>query len=296
MPNWSNILDEMRQVPSGIDFVRRKYLKALSSLTGRPVIAYYSGWLQKPGSLAGTLSDDDKNGFMNAIHQLDRQHGLDLILHTPGGDLAATESIIEYLRVMFSKDIRAFIPQMAMSAGTMMACACREIVMGKQSSIGPIDPQFNGIPALGVLEEFHNAIEAVKKDPGSLPIWRIIIERYHPSFIGECQHAINLASEIVTRWLMSGMFEGDSDAKDKAHKIVMALNNHHDTKTHARHIDILQATNFGLKILPLESDPALQDAVLSVHHAYMHTFANTPAIKIVENHLGVACCSAVGTK
>jgi ClpP class serine protease len=84
---------------------------------------------------------------MNFIHGLDRTKGLDLILHTPGGDVAATESIIEYLRQMFGNNVRAIVPQMAMSAGTMIACSCKSIVMGKQSNIGPIDPQLGGIPA-----------------------------------------------------------------------------------------------------------------------------------------------------
>lgn len=32
---------------------------------------------------------------MTTIHGLDRTKGLDLVLHTPGGDLAATESLVE---------------------------------------------------------------------------------------------------------------------------------------------------------------------------------------------------------
>ncbi len=68
---------------------------------------------------------------MMAIHNLDRTKGLDLIIHTPGGNIAATESIVDYLRRMFPDDIRAIIPQIAMSAGTMLACACNTILMAK---------------------------------------------------------------------------------------------------------------------------------------------------------------------
>ena len=80
---------------------------------------------------------------MTVIHQLDRDKGLDLILHTPGGDTAATESIVDYLHNMFGNNIRAIVPQLAMSAGTMIACSCKEIIMGLQSSLGPIDPQLD---------------------------------------------------------------------------------------------------------------------------------------------------------
>jgi hypothetical protein len=44
----------------------------------------------------------------------------------------------------------------------------------------------------------------------------------------------------------------------------------------------------GLKIFDLEDDGRLQDAVLTVHHAFMVTLSNTPAAKIVENHNGAA--------
>jgi len=257
-------------------------------MTGRNTIAYYSGWLQDQRNDACTISDSDKNGFMNAVHGLDRSKGLDLLLHTPGGDFAATESLVDYLFQMFGTNIRCFIPQLAMSGGTMMACACKEIFMGKQSNIGPIDPQFGGIPAHGVLAEFKEAVEAVKRDPASLPIWQTIIGRYHPTFIGECRNAIELASEIVERWLTRGMFSGEEQAQEKAKKVVEALNNHADTKMHARHIHADEAKSFGLKISMLEDDDDLQDLVLTIHHAYIHSLSASSAAKIIENHLGHA--------
>ena len=160
MPNWHEIMQELNRSGSTFDVIRRRYLKMLSEYTGRNVIAYYSGWLQKPQADAGyiAITDADKNGFMNAIHGMDRKKGLDLILHTPGGDTAATESLVDYLHSMFGNNIRAIVPQLAMSAGTMIACACKEIIMGEQSNLGPIDPQFNGMPAHAVLEEFDRII------------------------------------------------------------------------------------------------------------------------------------------
>lgn len=55
-------------------------------------------WLQKPSiGFDSRITSDDKNGFMMAIHWMSHSKGLDLILHTPGGDVAATESLIDYL-------------------------------------------------------------------------------------------------------------------------------------------------------------------------------------------------------
>lgn len=56
-------------------------------------------------------------------------------------------------------------------------------------------------------------------------------------------------------------------------------------QSHSLGIDREQARSHGVKIEDLEADQALQDAVLSVHHATMHTLQG-PAVKIVENHLG----------
>lgn len=294
MPNWGQVLKEIANAQP-LDTVRRRYLKKLAKKRQRNVIAYYSGWLQKPssGSYLASITDDDKNGFMAVIHGLDRGKGLDLILHTPGGDMAATESLIDYLHTMFKGDIVAMVPQMAMSAGTMIACACREIVMGKQSSIGPIDPQLNGIPAYGVIKEFADAVDEIKRDPHSIAVWQMIIGKYHPSFLGECRKAIDLAKEIVQTRLESVMFKDEPDAADKAARVVMALNEHEQTKIHARHIDLEKAASFGLKISRLENDNGLQDAVLTVHHCYMHTFSNSQAIKIIENDQGNALINIV---
>lgn len=290
MPNWNAVLNEITDSKrvDALDFVRRKYLKQFADKTKRNVIAYYSGWLQKPGLWNTAINDDDKNAFMAVIHGLDRKLGLDLILHTPGGDLTATESLVNYLRQMFNTDIRAIIPQIAMSAGTMIACSCKTIIMGKHSNIGPIDPQFNGIPAHGVLSEFQRALKEVKDDPNTIPIWQTIVAKYHPTFIGECENAIVLASEIVTEWLEMGMFAADSQQKQIVQSIVDKLNNHNDTKTHSRHIHIDEAKAFGLKIQTVESDfdPEFQELLLTTHHAFMHTFAHSNAVKIIENQHG----------
>ena len=71
---------------------------------------------------------------MNAIHGLDHSKGLDLILHTPGGNVAATECIVNYLKSVFGGNIRAIIPQLSMSCGTMIALSCKETLIPQLSA------------------------------------------------------------------------------------------------------------------------------------------------------------------
>jgi len=289
MPNWSEILvelDECKRVDA-LDFVRRKYLRRANEITGRNVIAYYSSFLQKPNLEQGSIDDNDKNGFMAVIHKMDRSKGLDLILHTPGGNLAATESIVDYLKHMFGNNIRAIIPQIAMSAGTMIACSCKTIVMGKQSNLGPIDPQLNGISAPGVVEEFKRAATEIKGHSEKIPIWQVIISRYHPTFIGECEKAIEWSNQIMTKWLLDNMLSGDSSADKRLDSIMKYISSHSETMSHSRHIGIDECERIGLNIERLESlypEQDYQDCILSIHHSFMHSFSNSPAVKIIENH------------
>jgi ATP-dependent protease ClpP protease subunit len=297
MPSWDEVQREVRS-SSTYDIVRRSYLRRLSELTGRNVIVYYSGWLEKAHlvaqGLTGTeVNDSDKNGFMATIHQLDRTKGLDLVLHTPGGNVAATESLVDYLRSMFGSDIRAIVPQLAMSAGTMIALASKQIVMGQHSSLGPIDPQTGGVAAHGVVEEFDRAREEIRNDPSTIPLWQPIIAKYSPTLVGECEKAIKWANSMVKAWLETGMFSSFSDKGERADKVLSELADHALTLSHARHISADGATQLGLELLRLESDQDLQEAVLSVHHACIQTLADTPAFKIIENHLGVSFITAV---
>jgi hypothetical protein len=288
MPNWNDLLDEIKSAGSGHDVVRRKYLKRLFKYTKRNVIAYYSGWLQKPEVKGGAITDEDKNGLMTTVHNLDRSKGLDLVLHTPGGDVAAVESIVDYLRRMFGTDIRAIVPQLAMSGGTMISCACKSIVMGKPSNLGPIDPQLGGLPAHGILEEFMQAHNEVKVDPTKATVWQPIIANYRPTLIGECLKAIQWSEQIVKDWLRTGMLASAGDAENRIDVIWHELGDHALTLSHARHLNADKCRDMGLVVEQLEDDPKLQEAVLSVHHSMMHTLSGTPAFKIIENHRGKA--------
>lgn len=298
MGNWNDTLKEIDAETKALggraargqafDNVRRRHLARLHQHTNRNVIAYYSGWLQKPGQTGLGINDEDKGGFMSAVHGLDRTKGLDLILHTPGGSIAATQSIVNYLHKMFGNDIRAIIPQIAMSAGTMIALSCKSIVMGAHSNIGPIDPQLNDIPAYGVIQEFRRAVRSVKNDPATAFVWQPIIGQYRPTFLSQCENAVRLSNEFVLDQLMTVMFAGDPQADEKARVIVRRLSSYTTNKTHERHIHLEDCEEVGIVVERLEDDADLQDLVLTVHHAYTLTLANSSSSKFIENHNGSA--------
>jgi len=298
LPGWKDVEDSVKERGTVYDIVRREHLAALQKHTKRNVIVYYSGWLQKQGVGLSvdsfSITDADKSGFMAVIHGLDRSKGLDLFLHTPGGDTAATESLGDYLRAMFKGDIRVIVPQLALSAGTMLACISREIVMGQHSSLGPIDPQLGGMAAQGVVEEFNQAMAEVKADPRSAAIWQVIISKYQPTLLGTCKQVITWSETMVRDWLKAGqMFNGKSDAEINtiADQIAKDLGDRKAMKVHNRHINAGKAKDLGLKIAMLEDDKDLQELVLTVHHCCIQTLGATTAYKIIENHKGKAVIS-----
>ena len=237
--------------------------------------------------LTGTsISDNDMNGLMNAVNGMDRSRGLDLVLHTPGGDLAATEAIVEYLRDCFGTDVCAIVPQMAMSAGTMIACSCREIIMGRQSSLGPTDPQFNGMAAGGVIEEFQQAVSDVEDNPASAALWGQIIGKYHPTFLGDCQKAVDMSRQMLGDWLGGNMLAGDPDVEAKKDTIIGLLCDHSMSAMHNRHFNHETLESIGLNVTLMENDDELQDKILTLHHLYMITFQQTGAVKIIDSSVG----------
>jgi ClpP class serine protease len=229
---------------------------------------------------------------MGAMHGMsDRDKGLDLILHTPGGDSAATESLVDYLRAMFGTNIRAIVPQLSMSAGTMIACACKSIVMGKHSSLGPIDPQFGGLAAHAIVDEFEAAKADIAGDPNLSLLWQPILSKYPPTIVGDCQRAIDWSKTLATTWLSSGMFQASDDPEKLAENAVAYLADHNKTATHARHVSAAAAKSHGLIVEDLEADSVLQDLVLSIHHACTLTMAWGNVFKMVSNNLGTVMYS-----
>ena len=300
MPIWSEILEELRQTakndaPPDFDAVRRKYLVELHQHTKRTVILYASAWLQKdaPANLV-SIGDEDIQALMEVTSGLGNGSNLDLILHSPGGSPESAEAIVSYLRSRFSH-IRVIVPNLAMSAATMISCAADEIVLGKHSFLGPTDPQIilftqtgtRSIPAQAILDEFRRA-QLESSDPAKLAAWLPILGQYGPGILTICEESLALSKELVKSWLSEYMLSDLPNRTQLADKISEWLADHQTFKSHGRHISRDELREHNLKVTDMEDDNILQDLVLSVFHATTHTFSGTGVTKIVENHTGRA--------
>ena len=293
MPSWGELLGELKPHKNekgeavhgySADGLRRKYIRKLSELTNRNVIVYYSGWLKTGRTQNVDINDGDMTGFMNVMKGLDCSKGLDLVLHTPGGNPTATEGIVKYLHKKFDNDIRVIVPQMAMSAGTMLACSSKTIIMGYHSCLGPIDPQFGGTPAFNLMTQFQEAKKDIENNIKSKEFWKLQLDKYPPAFFYSVIDAINLSSTLTSEWLSNYMFSDEKQSQQKQNKInniVAKLNS--NNQSHSRHFTQEFCKEIGLNVESLEENQDLQEAVLSVHHASIITFDITNATKIIEN-------------
>ncbi|MEF3244539.1 MAG: hypothetical protein K6343_00935 [Caldisericaceae bacterium] len=105
------------------------------------------------------ISIEDSEAVLRAIRLTPEDMPIDIILHTPGGLVLATEQIAQAL-VKHKGEVTVFIPHYAMSGGTMLALASDKIVMDENAVLGPVDPQIGNYPAISILK----VVEEKNKD------------------------------------------------------------------------------------------------------------------------------------
>ncbi len=97
------------------------------------------------------ITIEDSEQILRAIRLTPPDVPIDLILHTPGGLVLATEQIARAL-IRHPSKVTVFVPHYAMSGGTMLALAADEIVMDANAVLGPVDPQLGNYPAASILK------------------------------------------------------------------------------------------------------------------------------------------------
>ncbi|MDP8965159.1 MAG: ATP-dependent Clp protease proteolytic subunit [Cyanobacteriota bacterium] len=101
--------------------------------------------------LSRYISIEDSEQVLRAIRFTPPDTPIDLILHTPGGLVLATEQIARAL-IRHKAKVTVFVPHYAMSGGTMLALAADEIVMDANAVLGPVDPQLGNMAAASVIK------------------------------------------------------------------------------------------------------------------------------------------------
>ncbi|MCT7981802.1 hypothetical protein NG796_00695 [Laspinema sp. A4] len=144
-PLWQKRQIETRRYQAISEFERQRNSRVILlihrqesiSLLGIPLSRY--------------ISIEDSEQILRAIRMTPPNVPIDLILHTPGGLVLATEQIARAL-IRHQGKVSVFVPHYAMSGGTMLALASDEIVMDENAVLGPVDPQLGTSPAASILK------------------------------------------------------------------------------------------------------------------------------------------------
>lgn len=137
-----------------LDASRLRLMRRIEEQRGSRVIALIHR--QESLSLLGFpiaryIDIQDSEELLRAIKLTDNKIPIDIILHTPGGLVLASEQIASALAKRKGK-VTVFVPHYAMSGGTMIALAADEVVMDDNAVLGPVDPQVGNFPAVSILK------------------------------------------------------------------------------------------------------------------------------------------------
>jgi ClpP class serine protease len=137
-----------------LDAARLRLMRRIEVQRGSRVIALIHR--QESMSILGFpiaryIDIQDSEELLRAIKLTDNKIPIDIILHTPGGLVLASEQIANALSKRKGK-VTVFVPHYAMSGGTMIALSADEVVMDENAVLGPVDPQVGNFPAVSILK------------------------------------------------------------------------------------------------------------------------------------------------
>jgi ClpP class serine protease len=127
---------------------RRSLIRQLEQQRGSRVITLIHR--QETVSLLGLpfgryIDIDDSEQLLRAIRLTPPEMPIDLLLHTPGGLVLASDQIAYALKRHAGR-VTVIVPHYAMSGGTLVALAADEILMDPDAVLGPVDPQLGSLP------------------------------------------------------------------------------------------------------------------------------------------------------
>jgi len=237
-------------------YARQSRIKEIEEQTGSKLLCYVSGPL-------ASLTRDDVLPLFDLLHPIPAGSNIDLLLHTPGGEIDAAEKLANIIRrhVGDSARFRVIVPDYAKSAGTLIALAADTIVMSDSSELGPIDPQLplpdgNGAyalrPAQSYIDGYDKLVQVVNANPEAAAFTRML-DKYDPTLLEICRKVIERSSKLGEELLRRGMFRNGGNFTAAAAN----LSNNHFWLEHSVPIDYLEAKKIGLDVTYLEHTDSL---------------------------------------
>ena len=203
-------------------YQRQEIIERIQDRTGSRLICYVSG--------SRCMIDwDDTMPFVDLLHNVMPDEGLDLLLHTPGGIPDAAEKLIKLVRrKVGGAEFRIIVPEMAKSAGTLMVLGADSVLMSDSSELGPIDPQVqyadsNGLirwhSAQHYIDAYRELYETINAHPDDVAA-RVMINKIDPDLVKLFQDNIVRARRSAEELLLHGMFRQGGNLTQTANELL----------------------------------------------------------------------------
>jgi len=265
--------------------LRNETFKRIEKATERPLICFVTKTRNVAPGTPAYIDDSDLTGIGDLIQPIQGKQ-LDVFITSNGGSAEASERIVRLLRSKFDS-VRFLVPSNAYSAATLICFSADEIVMGQVGTLGPIDPQINGVPARAILRAFENLETRLKTEgPRALTAYMPLISKYDLHVLEICKSAQELSEELARTWLSTYMLKcGEND--DAVTKVIDFFKSYDVHKSHGRSIDRDRARETGLtKVVNAEATPGLADLLTSLLNQYELWFDKTHFYKMYEDARG----------
>ena len=260
--------------------------KDIEAIRKRPLLIYGTKFLDNAPNVPNYIDLDDIDGFTDLVGSINSGNEADVLLHSPGGRPDATERIVSILRSKFAK-VHFLIPHSAYSAATMLALSGNSITLHPSATLGPIDPQINGIPARSIKRGFERVKEIMKiEGPEALPAYIPLIEKYSLDLLELCDDSEKLSKELVTAWLTQFMFGGQAEKKKMIDGAVTYFSNYDEHLLHARPLLYSKLQKFNLSIEVASGE--LQDLLWESYILISNFFEASVFVKLYENLHGIS--------
>jgi len=266
---------------------RKNQLRRISALRGGRDVLVFAADLNKEIPLISINYVD----LLPIGDQLANLNGtkLDLILETPGGGGEAAEDIVRLLRGKYD-EVAVIIAGWAKSAGTIMAMAADEILMGPASAVGPIDAQLSWQGKRFSADALLEGMEKIKKEVTETGLlnraYIPILQGISPGELQSAQNALDFSIKLVTRWLAQYKFKSwthhssngqpvtAEEKEARAKEIAGRLCDHRYWLTHNRSIKLEDLETMRLRITDYSKQPELADAVTRYYALLQMTFVS----------------------
>lgn len=227
-------------------YARQSLVREIEALTGTTLLCYIS-----PTPLQ--IHRTDVVAMVDLLHNVTPGTPIDLLLHSPGGDIDAAEKLITLVRKRAgAAPVRVIVPDYAKSAATLIALGANTIVMSDSSELGAIDPQVeladaNGhvstLSAQSYLDAFQTHADNLKKDPDD-PVAQLMLGKMEPATVRKLERITKRSRAIAEDLLKQAMVKDE----EQACKIAKQLSDTQRWHSHGQMISHENAAGLGLNV------------------------------------------------